>query len=572
MTKERKMGTPYTQQVRIERFVALGRALLAACALFAVWLNPTEPVRHTWATYYLLFGFVCYSVLILLAVWRLGVTWPRLPVVTHAIDLMIFALLMFFTQGTASPFFVFFVFALVCATLRWQLRGTVYTAAISLSIVIALAFYPKYLLSSPTFEMNRFIIRISYLAVVAALLGYLGAHEQRLRNELSRLASWPWAVPDNAPDLVRSILEHTSSILIAPRMLLIWEEEEEPWLHVALWAGDQCHYTREAPDTFGMPIAEPLAETDFLCRDLLASDPVVLHASASGWQYWRGQPLNSELQSRFSLKSVLSLSFHGKHVEGRLFGLDKVRMDSDDLVLGAIVARQVASQLDHFYLLKQLQQTAAVEERVRLARDLHDGLLQSLTAAALQLQTVHAMMEKEPEAARERLADIQQTIVVEQRNLRAHIRQLKPLCAGHPEADQDLSGRLRELAGRIERQWGPHVELELKLNGGDVPSDLANHVYFIVAEALFNAVRHANASSVRVELRAEPQELTIVVADNGCGFPFRGRYDHATLTTLDIGPATLKERIASLRGTLAVESASDGARLEITVPLNRKGA
>ena len=64
-------------------------------------------------------------------------------------------------------------------------------------------------------------------------------------------------------------------------------------------------------------------------------------------------------------------------------------MDSDDLVLGAIVARQTASQMDQFYLLKQLQQTAAMEERVRLARDLHDGLLQSLTAAALQLQTVH---------------------------------------------------------------------------------------------------------------------------------------------------------------------------------------
>ena len=133
------MGTPYTQQVRIEWFVALGRTLLATCSLFAVWLNPTEPIKHTWTTYYLLFGFVCYSVLIVLAVWRLGVTWTHLPVVSHAIDLLLFAFLMFFTQGFASPFFTFFVFALVCATLRWQLRGAVYTAAISLSIVIVMA-------------------------------------------------------------------------------------------------------------------------------------------------------------------------------------------------------------------------------------------------------------------------------------------------------------------------------------------------------------------------------------------------------------------------------------------------
>ena len=81
------MGTSYTQQVRIERFVALGRALLTACALFAVWLDPTEPSNHTWAIYYLLSGYLCYSVLIIFAVWRLSVIWTYLPVVSHAIDL-----------------------------------------------------------------------------------------------------------------------------------------------------------------------------------------------------------------------------------------------------------------------------------------------------------------------------------------------------------------------------------------------------------------------------------------------------------------------------------------------------
>ncbi|MHB8908875.1 MAG: sensor histidine kinase [Syntrophales bacterium] len=566
------MGTPYTQQVRIERFVTLGRALLAVCALLAVWLNPMEPVKHTWTTYYLLFGFVCYSVLIVLAVWCLDVTWTRLPVISHGIDLILFALLMFFTQGPASPFFVFFVFALVCATLRWQLRGTLYTAAIALSIVVVTAVYPKYLLSNPSFELNRFIIRVSYLTVVAALLGYLGAHEQRLRNELSRLATRPWTVPENAPDLVKSVMEHSSSILVVPRMLLIWEEQEEPWLHVALWSNGQCHYTREAPDAFGMLVTGPLAGTDFFCRNLLDPTPIVLHSSSSGWQYWQGQPLNPELQNRFSLKSALSLAFHGKHVEGRLFGLDKERMDSDDLVLGAIVARQAASQLDQFYLLKQLQQAAAMEERVRLARDLHDGLLQSLTAAALQLETVHRMMEEEPQAARERLSDIQRTIVTEQRNLRSHIRQLKPLCAGPAEPDQDLAGRLRELAERIERQWGPRIEMDLRLNGNEVPSAIADNVYFIIAEALFNAVRHANASSVRVELITSLHELSIAVADDGGGFPFHGRYDNAALNTLNIGPATLRERVASLRGTLALESTNSGARLDISVPLNQKGA
>ncbi len=566
------MGTPYTQQVRVERFIAAGRALLAVCALFAVWINPTEPIRHTWTTYYLLFGFVCYSILVFAAVWRLNVTWTYVPVATHGIDLILFSLLMFFSQGTASPFFVFFVFALVCATLRWQLRGVIYTVAVSLSMVIIMALYPQYLLSSPTFEMNRFIIRVSYLAVVSALLGYLGAHGQRLQNELSRLATWPWQVPENAPGLVSSVMEHTSSILVAPRVLLCWEEKEEPWLHVALWSDRRCDYSREAPGTFGTLVAEPLAGKDFFSKNLLSPSPVVLHSSASGWQSWRGEPVDPELKRRFGMNAVVSLALRGKHVEGRLFALDKRRMDSDDLVLGAIVARQTASKLDYFCLLNQLRQAAAVEERVRLARDLHDGLLQSLTGAALQLEAVHRMMESEPETARERLADIQQTIASEQRSLRSHIRQLKLLGAEPPEKpDGDLTARLRELAERISRQSGPHVELDLKLDAAAVPASLMSDIYFIVTEALFNAGRHAHASSVRVEMGAVSDMLHITVEDNGIGFPFHGRYDHATLTAVNLGPATLKERIASLRGNLTVESTPSGARLEITIPLSGKG-
>ena len=565
------MGTPYTSQVRVERFIALGRALLALCALVAVQIDPTEPVRHNWVTDALLFAFVGYAVAILLAVWRFGNRWPALPLVSHAVDLVIFALLMRFTQGPASPFFVFFVFALVCATLRWQLKGTLYTAAIALVTVVVLAFYPRYLLDSPTFDLNRFIIRISYLGVVTALLGYLGAHEQRLRSELARLAGRSWSVPDNAPDLVRSILEHGASVLVAPRMLLLWEERDEPWLHTALWSEGECRYTREAPGTFGTVVASPLADRDFLCRDLLDPSPTVLYAAESGWASWRGEPLSPELSRRFSLRAVLALAFRGKDVEGRIFVLDRVKMDSDDLVLGAIVARQTASQLDQFYLLKQLQQTAAMEERIRLARDLHDGLLQSLTATALQLQTVRGMMGRDTEAARERLGDVQQTIVEEQRNLRAHIRQLTPFCTGANEAEQDLAGRLGELARRIERQWGPRVALDLRLGGAEVPAELSRQVYFVVAEALFNAVRHAHASTVRVELSVAEEALRIVVADDGGGFAFRGRYDGDALAVLNLGPAMLRERIASLGGGLALESGGGGARLEMTLPLPDKG-
>src|SRR5207247_10314028 len=102
----------------------------------------------------------------------------------------------------------------------------------------------------------------------------------------------------------------------------------------------------------------------------------------------------------------------------------KPGMTSNDLVLGEIIARQMAARMDHFYLVQRLHQAASLEERLRLARDLHDGLLQSLTAAALQLEAVRGLLAEKPEMARDCLLEVQRLIAAEQRDLRAIVREL----------------------------------------------------------------------------------------------------------------------------------------------------
>lgn len=319
-------------------------------------------------------------------------------------------------------------------------------------------------------------------------------------------------------------------------------------------------------------MADPLAGTEFLCRDVRASRPTVLHTSGRGLQPWEGAPLHPDLAARFSAGPVLALSLKGKNLEGRLFALDKPGMTSDDLVLGAVVARQVVARMDYFYLLRQLQQVVATEERIRLARDLHDGVLQSLTATALQLETIGPLLEKEPEAARERLLEIQRLIAAEQRDLRSFVQQLKPAPLTPLEGEASLVGRLKELAQRMERQWGLRVTLDVRPIDGGIPDGLSHEIYRIVHEALINTARHAGASTGRVEIAGGGDRVRIVVSDDGRGFPFHGRYDHAALTAKRLGPVSLRERIASLGGSLAVELAETGARLEITLPLARPGA
>ena len=76
---------------------------------------------------------------------------------------------------------------------------------------------------------------------------------------------------------------------------------------------------------------------------------------------------------------------------------------------------------------------------------------------------------------------------------------------------------------------------------------------------------------VQVTIAGSGEELRIVVTDNGRGFPFHGHFDHKSLTSLKIGPVTLRERIGSLDGSLTIDSGETGARLEISLPIVKKG-
>lgn len=222
--------------------------------------------------------------------------------------------------------------------------------------------------------------------------------------------------------------------------------------------------------------------------------------------------------------------------------------------------------MDQSLLSRRLRRAAAADERMRLTRDLHDGVLQSLTGAALQLETVQRILDSDPQSARERLAAIQRLIVEEQRDLRFFIRVSKLAPSGIVAGGGSLSTTLRQLVARLEDLWGLHVDLNLEQMGDGTSDALAYDICFIVQEALVNAARHAAASEVRVAIARSNGSIHVAVADNGRGFPFEGDYDDAKLDALQLGPVMLKERVKALGGTLIVHSTPSGARLDIHLP------
>ena len=456
---------------------------------------------------------------------------------------------------------------MACGSLRWGWRGALATAFAALTAFVALAVYFGVVVDDPAFELQSFVIRGVYLLVIAILLGYLGAHEQETRREISLLASWPHRLPDGVRDLAGQLVAHAATVMRAPRALLAWSDRDEPWLHVAEWSGAHASYERLGPSTLQALVAEPLADASFLCPDPAASAPLVLARGPGGAaRAERLQPLHPELRQRCGPGPVVSVPVRGEAVEGRLFLLGKAAPTTDQLVLAEVVSGVVGARLDHFLLSQRLQEQAATEERVRLARDLHDGVLQSLTGIALRVAAAKRASETGERSA-ERLEELQRLIALEQRDLRFFIQELEPR-SRDSRKPATLGTRLGELADRIGRAWDLRVELETCELDESADEALGHELYLIVREAVINAVRHGNATRVSVRVEApEPGAVSLAVADNGRGFPFQGRFTGEALRSMGIGPRTLQQRVAALDGSLVLHSAATGARVEVSLRL-----
>lgn len=196
--------------------------------MLAIWLDPSDPAKYAAIVYALVTVYLVYAMVLGLATWTFPDLLVRLRAATHAFDVAIFSFFQYFSQGPTSPFFAYFVFSLVCGTLRWQWRGTLWTAVGALVVFIGMGIYTAEVLRDPEFELNRFVIRIATLSVVAALLGYLSNYEQKLLSEISGLARWPAEISRDLDTLLRELLGYSGEVLGAPRVLMAWEEPEEP--------------------------------------------------------------------------------------------------------------------------------------------------------------------------------------------------------------------------------------------------------------------------------------------------------------------------------------------------------
>lgn len=211
-------------------------------------------------------------------------------------------------------------------------------------------------------------------------------------------------------------------------------------------------------------------------------------------------------------------------------------------------------------LIHTNDELARMEERNRLARDLHDTVKQQTYAARMQLTAARNLLGSDPTAAAGHIGTALQLNRETQQELKLIIDELRPAVL----QGKGLAHALKKYADRWQEHTGIKVE---SVGGGErsLPLEIEQALYRVLQEALSNIARHAEADTVRLSLSMDPEQVTLIIADNGRGF------DVNVVSPSSYGLTGMQGRLDEVGGTLKIESVpSAGTIITAEIKLNTK--
>lgn len=232
--------------------------------------------------------------------------------------------------------------------------------------------------------------------------------------------------------------------------------------------------------------------------------------------------------------------------------------------LALAFANQVAVAIENARLLETSQNLAVLQERQRLARELHDSVSQALYGIALGIRTAHTLLLRSQmdDTSKAALGEPLDYVLSLSEGGLADMRSL--LFELRPESleQEGLTGALTKQIAALQARYHIHVDSNLDIEP-EVPLVMKEVLYRVGQEALHNIVKHAEATSVVIDLHTDDGKLVLEIGDNGRGFDLNGNFiGH-------YGLRTMRERVERVGGSLIVNSSSDrGTHIVASVPLS----
>lgn len=574
---------------RIERWLATARVFLAVSTLVAIRMDPTELLGHSWAAYGLFVFYMANGILIMMLLRRRQQSTAAFRFLVHAGDIVWPALISVFAEGPRTPFFLFFFFVLAAAAYRWGLWETLATAAAEAALLWIESFVLLHVwptgsaplrtltglqINVAEFQPQRLFMLSIYLIVMGLLLGYLAERQKQLRAEKALVTGMLSRVRVEAglTGTIDKIFEEIRSMYGASRVMMASQEihskrvflgelnqakgnggSEFTWLQSG--ARDAKTYLDGYPGEVSYASAQG---EDWKTVAVDDSGPAVPLTNSDAFsQLHQVQPFNS----------VVTVAFmFGTEWRGRVFLFDPSwgGEKQEELRFLLNIVRQVGPAIYNVYLLHRLRRRAYAAERARVARELHDGAVQSLIAVEMQVDVLRRQAEANRPIDGE-LQRIQGLLREEVLKLRELMQQMKAIDVD----SQKLLLVLRDAAERFQRETGINARFVTDIEQPDMPQRVCQEFLKIVQEGLVNVRKHSGARHVLIRLAADADKWSLMLEDDGKGFSFAGRYNEQQMQEAGMGPMIIRERVRLIGGELTVESnPAQGTRIEVIVPRN----
>lgn len=564
---------PLESLSRTERIIAFCRVLLATATLAVVIADPRQPSFRADIAYLILNAYVIYSGLLFLLV-RKGYLGKiqRAALYSTAADVVWVTVLTRFTEGGAGPFFLLHVFVISCVSVRWGLRATM-AVTIILSVL-----YPSMLLAvqlgtgGEDLEFRRaYLLRPLYLLILAYLIGYLGEHERRSRRKLAFMLDLPEAYRLRRPParglarLMRNTLDHFES---QHGILVLRDPETDRYFRWdVVRRGRRTRLGLRISETNPLPLGFSEPTWGFLANDLRPTTGVALSYDVRSDRMARTKlPANLALPGSAQNMLVAPIII-ADELRGHALIIREVRrkFTRDDLEFLILVVGQAAAGFENMRLQEKAEEVAVLEERARIARDLHDGFIQSLAGIDLRIEACKMLLQRDPRRVRRELEELHQAVDHGYREVRHYLNVLR--AAGRPASD--LWSTLDRLAQEYSKREGLRVHLLRPTTDPGLSATTGFEIAQIVREALRNAVRHGRATQAIVKLGTSASHLYLVIRDNGSGFgDANGRVDDDGFLDQGATPWSIRERTAALGGQLRVLSRPGrGVEISIAIPV-----
>jgi signal transduction histidine kinase len=446
------------------------------------------------------------------------------------------------SDGYTSPFFVFFVFLVLSAAIRWGWRETALTA-IPVTLLYVAAGLAAGAESGAAFDLQRFIIRAGNLVVLSAVLIWFGVNHgfsglRSLKDDLLRDVS-----PGESP--LESAIDVAVAATGARSALLLWRGRgSRQWLEIAR---DGAGYSAVAVPARSVE----LGRGPFLFD--LPRNRGIYRGSSRHIHFCSADALvDVNALGDSGIRDGLGVPIHTAAGEGLLLLGGIKGLCTDDIVFGETLGSAVAAHVQRHALLAAVEDGAISRARLSLARDLHDSIVQFLAGATFRIEAISRALRAGDRPERE-VKDLKQLLLHEQQELRSAIGALKMETIPLPK----LAGDLRALCDRLAMQWDIQCRFSAEVPEESAPMRLHLDTHQLIREAVANAVRHAHATSVTVQLTAEDGDLRLDISNDGS----------RSARLKDGMPWSLRERVGEANGTLMLATRKTGTDVSITLPL-----